>query len=284
MDFLQQDGSAYLNDADYHSNSPASVQLNVSPHQSPFDTFEFSVSNQIPHTPSYNGSYQGSPYSAHSELSFDVAEPFNLFDDQPSDTHLREDYDPTEYDGPNASTLLMFDNNPYLSSIDDGQVSVSVVPPPVDHLHTFDYSSPSSNGGGDSGAEGEARSRASSISSNPHLPSPRLDVAHSFEKMGLRTPSWGTSPLPSDRPISPPDKPQSPPQLLIPDMTSPGPTFAQPPPTINAPAGDGGLMASGPQLHIVPATPVTGGTGVATATPFQQRLQQGERSSLIAIA
>jgi hypothetical protein len=36
-------------------------------------------------------------------------------------------------------------------------------------------------------------------------------------------------------------------------------------PLINAPQGDGGVM-NGPQLHIVPATPVSG--GVPTTVPF----------------
>jgi hypothetical protein len=165
----------------------------------------------------------------------------------------------------------MFEDG-YLSSMDN-QVSVSVIPP-ADHRspHTFDYSSPSS-GGGDSGPEGgHDRSRASSVSSN-HV-SPRLDVAQSFENMTFQSPHWGTSPLPTDRPISPPHKPQSPPQLMIPDSGSPPSSYAQVPPTINAPSGDGGMMASGPQLHIVPATPITGGGEEASAAvPFQHTME-----------
>jgi hypothetical protein len=275
MDLLPQD---YLNGPEFHSNSPSSVQLNVSPQQSPFDSFEFSQANNFPHTPSYNGSYQGSPYSVHSELSYDVSDSL-LFDDQLPEHRFREDYDPAEYDGPNAtSALLMFPTSAdYLSGIDtQADISVSVVPAHIDQrsAHNFDYSSPSSNGGGESGGELDARSRASSISSNQHISSPRVDVAQSFEKMGIRTPVWGPSPLPSgDRSISPPQKPQSPPTLMIPDMSSPTPTFAPLPPTINAPAGDGGHIGSGPQLHIVPATPITGGAGATTPTPYQQGLE-----------
>ncbi|KAJ6561928.1 hypothetical protein B0H19DRAFT_871949, partial [Mycena capillaripes] len=73
--------------------------------------------------------------------------------------------------------------------------------------------------------------------------------------MTFRSPNWGTEPLPRDRPSSPHmQKPQSPPRLLMPDNGgNSSPNFA--PPTINAPEGDG----LGPRLHIVPATPVSGG-------------------------
>lgn len=136
----------------------------------------------------------------------------------------------------------------------------------------FDYSSPSSNGGADSGPDGQPRSRGSSVSSNPNNNSPRLDVTQGFENMRFESPNWGTHVLPgADRPISPPHKPQSPPQLVIPESS---------PPTINAPDGDGGLMGTGPQLHIVPATPISGGGGASQPVPFQsslETLQQGKK-------
>jgi hypothetical protein len=104
-----------------------------------------------------------------------------------------------------------------------------------------------------------------------------MDVAQSFENMTFRSPNWGTEPLPRDRPASPHmQKPQSPPRLLMPDTGgNPSSNFA--PPTINAPEGDG----LGPRLHIVPATPVSGGGAASTAVPFQtslETLHQGESS------
>lgn len=165
-------------------------------------------------------------------------------------------------------------------------VSVSVTPAPIDYQspNAFDYSSPSSNGGGDSGPDGQPRSRGSSISSNHNnsnnnptnnMASPRLDVTQGFENMRFDSPHWGTSALPPARSLSPPNKPQSPPQLLIPDSgSSSGSMFPQgSPPVINAPDGDGGLMGQGPQLHIVPATPVSGGGGTSQAVPFQTSLE-----------
>ncbi|EGN99282.1 hypothetical protein SERLA73DRAFT_54118 [Serpula lacrymans var. lacrymans S7.3] len=75
--------------------------------------------------------------------------------------------------------------------------------------------------------------------------------------------------------MSPPRKPQSPPQLLIPDSASPSSRHLFPhsdPPIINAPDGDGGFVNSGPQLHIVPATPVSGGGATSHTVPFQNTL------------
>ncbi|EIW83667.1 hypothetical protein CONPUDRAFT_51316, partial [Coniophora puteana RWD-64-598 SS2] len=78
--------------------------------------------------------------------------------------------------------------------------------------------------------------------------------------MRFDSPHWAPGQLPIDRGNSPPRKPQSPPTLLIPE-NSPNnrPMYHQDPPVINAPDGDGGFMSTGPQLHIVPATPVSGG-------------------------
>lgn len=278
MDLLNQDSSPYINDLDFPNTSPASAQHNISPHISPFDQFEFSnlQSSAFPHTPSYNGSYHNSPYSGHSELSFggDSGEQYSLFDDEPVvNVGVQEEYDPSEYDPPSSGGLLMFDT-------DFGdQVSVSVTPAPIDYSspQAYDHSSPSSNGGGDSNNEGQPRSRGSSVSSNHNhiISSPRLDVTQGFENMHFESPHWGTQVLPVDRSLSPPHKPQSPPQLMIPDSTSPsGNMFPQSsPPVINAPDGDGGLMGAGPQLHIVPATPVSGGGGTSQPVPFQSTLE-----------
>ena len=53
---------------------------------------------------------------------------------------------------------------------------------------------------------------------------------------------------------------------------------------INAPDGDGGFVSSGPQLHIVPATPVSGGGAASQAVPFQSTLEtlhQGKSIDII---
>lgn len=275
MALLQRDSGQYPNDFEYQSTSPSTKPQNLRMN-SPFDTYEFNhlQSTPFPHTPSYNGSYQNSPYSGHSELSFDPEGPesFGLLGDELNGLATRDEYDPSEYDGPNSSSLLMFDGD-FLDP-NGAQVSVSVTPAPLDQHSplSFDHSSPSSNG------DGAPRSRASSVSSNPNPQihsgsSPRLDVAHTFEKLRFESPHWATSHLPIDRATSPPKKAQSPPQLLIPDSSpSARPLFSQDPPLINAPEGDGGFM-SGPQLHIVPATPVSGGGAASQSVPFQSTLE-----------
>ncbi|KAJ7145102.1 hypothetical protein C8R43DRAFT_550392 [Mycena crocata] len=273
MDPQHQDRD-YIADTEFRNPSPENYHIALEP-QSPY-SFEYSNlgSPPFPHTPSYNGSYHNSPYSNHSELSFSgEQEPFSLFEEEPAGVSVRTDYDPSEYDPPQSS-LLMFNDNDYIPGhYDHSQISSVPVAPGPDHRNApYDYSSPSSNGGGDSGEESKHRSRASSISSNPHIsPSPRMDVAQSFENMTFRSPNWGTEPLPRDRPGSPhQQKPQSPPRLLMPDNGSnSSPNFA--PPTINAPEGDGGVV--GPRLHIVPATPVSGGGAASTAVPFQTSLE-----------
>ena len=273
----------YLTDLDY-SHSPG-AQHNISPHQSPFDNFEFN--NLQGHTPSYNGSYHNSPFSGHSELSFGGEGEYSLFDDQPAHLNIREDYDPSEYDPPTSNELLMFDTRGFIAGGSGNQqqqnnVSVSLAPNQFDYPSpsALDYSSPSSNGGGSSGPDGQPASRRSSVSSNHNNPSPRLDVTQGFENMRFESPNWGVRRL--DRSLSPPNKPQSPPTLLIPsDAGSPSANvFGGPdPPAINAPDGDGGLMGTGPHLNIVPATPVSGGGGTSQPVPFQNTLEtlhQGE--------
>ncbi|KIM84929.1 hypothetical protein PILCRDRAFT_66942 [Piloderma croceum F 1598] len=59
---------------------------------------------------------------------------------------------------------------------------------------------------------------------------------------------------------------------MIPGSPSGNNMYPQSPPVINAPDGDGGLMGEGPQLHIVPATPVSGGGGASQPAPFQTSL------------
>ncbi|KIK66787.1 hypothetical protein GYMLUDRAFT_120802, partial [Collybiopsis luxurians FD-317 M1] len=179
-------------------------------------------------------SYNNSPFSAHSELSFDddfdqqSSTGFGLFSSTGNSS--APGYDPSEYDNPTGNSLLMFNDNDYLSSYHQGPYG--------------DYPSPgSSNGSQNDGI----RSRASSVSSNhqqqPHLSpslqpqhitrSPHMAVAQSFEGMSFHSPAWGTEPLPEPSPqsaqfaadvqsrsLSPQrglGKPQSPPRLLMPD-------------------------------------------------------------------
>lgn len=52
---------------------------------------------------------------------------------------------------------------------------------------------------------------------------------------------------------------------------------------INAPDGDGGFVSSGPQLHIVPATPVSGGGAASQAVPFQSTLETLHQGKFIDI-
>ena len=272
MALLQAD-SAHYPDIDY-TQSPSRKPINVGA-ASPFDTYEFGHLQSPPfhHTSSYNGSYQNSPYSGHSELSYDPDGPdsFALLGDNLDGLAVREDYDPSEYDPPNSSGLLVFDDG-FIAGLDQGppHVSVSVTPAPHDQHspRSYDHSSPSSND------DPRSRSRASSVSSNPQIlphSSPHLDVAHNFEKLRFESPSWRLHQLPGERNLSPPRKAQSPPQLLIPD-SSPS-LFSQEAPMINAPDGDGGFVSSGPQLHIVPATPVSGGGAASQAVPFQSTLE-----------
>ncbi|TFK49693.1 hypothetical protein OE88DRAFT_1736685 [Heliocybe sulcata] len=255
----------------------------------PYDPYDFSgidatpnspSAHHFPHTPSYNGSYQNSPYSdAHSDLSYDPND-LNLdlqfmhgagsgsgalFEGMDSgvgitvegpDAGVYQEYDPNDYDGPggNGGLLLSFGAE-FGSSLDNGDPSgVSVaVTPPMDQgsPHSYDHSSPASSYG-----DGN-RSRASSVSSQGH----HHQQFDSFQQNTLY----------DQRPSPPPNKPQSPPQLLIPDQSPNMPTGLGMP-TINAPDGEGGGMG-GPQLHIVPATPVSGGGVGAVVNGFQETLE-----------
>lgn len=288
-----------------HSPSYNTPNSDLDAQHPPFDHFDFTTNNpnnnlgSSPFTPSFNGSYHNSPYSGQSELSFGGdADQFALFDDDgPLITgSIGQDYDPAEYDPPSSGGLLMLDSEFMSDQHNNNNNYVSVTQTSIDYSppHAFDYSSPSSNGGGDSNPDiniDQPRSRGSSVSSNPHA-SPRLDVTQGFENMRFESPNWGTHALPdaqshntrthntNNRSISPPShKPQSPPQLVIPGSPS-GVMYPQgSPPVINAPDGDGGLMGEGPQLHIVPATPVSGGGGASQPVPFQtslETLHQGE--------
>ena len=203
------DSHDYLSERDFYSPALSASRLD--------NHFDYEFTDPSPNqarTPSYNGSYQNSPYAPHSELEYDPG--MLIFDGQ-------GEY---EYDALTSSAM-------------DGG-----------------HSSPaSSNGLPDQ--ESESRSRASSVSSHSHHPS--SPPIQGFESLRFDSPHWNTSLLPADKPSSPSQKPPSPPSLVIPDVSPSMNTESlyPRPPLINAPQGDGGVM-NGPQLHIVPATPVSG--------------------------
>lgn len=255
-------------DLEYSSPALSSSHLD----NQPFDSNEYTYpgSPNHPATPSYNGSYQNSPYTNFSDLEFDNN--IVLLDE------INQEYDPSDYDapGPTANSNLLTFGADYMNSGSGPQVSVSLTPPTRDinssYEGAFDHSSPaSSNGVPD--AESDSRSRASSVSSSHYLPSsPPNDMTHGFESLGFGSPHWNPPHLPTDGPSPPSHKPPSPPQLLIPETSLSNEITNDRTPVINAPDGDGGLM-SGPQLHIVPATPVSGGLG--HAAPFMNNTLQG---------
>ncbi|KAF8492580.1 hypothetical protein F5888DRAFT_1806714 [Russula emetica] len=222
-------------------------------------------SPHFPATPSYSGSYHNSPYSAVSELDFDSKDDgLGLFDSDPLAIPPREDYDPSKYDPPSSTGLLMFDDG-FMSGVNNSnRVSVSVTPADDPHSPAYyDHGSPaSSNGGGESGAENGRRSPASSVSSHLGITaSPHLD----FNQLHVESPYHRPIPIPSEG-ASPQMKAQSPPVLVIPE---PG-GYQQDQPVIHAPEGDG----VGPRLHIVPATPVGGGE-TTQAGGFRDAVSRG---------
>ena len=239
-----------------------------------------------PHTSSYNGSYY-SPYPQHSELSFS-GDDIQLQDFPNS----MSEYEPLDYDAPNQpASLLMFTN-------DSDYMSPHFSPNNASTRSPFDHGSPSSNA---SGADENnidhlddlRRSRPSSVASNypsPALPSspqptfnpsPRLSA--NFGNMSFHSPNWNTVPLPQVSPNLntqsplPVHKPQSPHRLLMPDEQQQQQQQQQNVPIINAPHGDDDM--DGPQLCIVPATPVSGSGAGRASDPFQttlSTLSQGE--------
>ncbi|KAK7682500.1 hypothetical protein QCA50_014300 [Cerrena zonata] len=269
--------SPFLQDPlDFHSPSPQSNQFDISPNDgSPYDSFDYQpeASSHFPHTPSYNGSYQNSPYSVLSDLppTFDNND-LGLYPSELSAPAIPEEYDPSDFDVPTSSAhnVLSFSDSFMPSLANNPQVSVT----PADYNESpFDHSSPASSNGQEDGR----RSRASSTSSYMHSGSPHLDLPQNLANLTFDSPNWQNSQLPQNRQPSPPShKAPSPPQLVIP--SSPSVTANDSPPTINAPDGDG-VMGSGPQLHIVPATPISGGGGNVGNVPFQTTLANLQQQS-----
>ena len=251
------------------------------------------TSPPLHHTSSYNGSYY-SPYSQHSELSFS-GDDIQL-QDIPNQMN---EYEPLDYDAPNqpASLLMLANDSDYMSP--DFSLDNRLTRSPFDHS-----SSSNANGADENNIthlDDIRRSRPSSVASNypsPALPSspqptfdpsPRLSV--NFGNMSVHTPNWNTPPLHQFSPNLnaqsplPLHKPQTSPRLLTPDDQQ---QQQQNIPTINAPHGDDEMMG-GPQLCIVPATPVSGGGAGRAGAPFQATPSQGEslsfflRSALIGV-
>jgi hypothetical protein len=238
--------------------------LNLSPHHPAFDSFDLRPSSpHFPATPSYNGSYQNSPYSAVSDLDFEAQDDSLGIDSDPLVVPPDEEYDPSEYETAPSSGLLMF-NDSFMSGVNDpNRVALSVTP--ADDRY-YDHGSPSSsNGGAESGAENDRRSPASSVSSHLGInASPQLD----FNQLRVESPYHQPVQIPSEG-ASPQIKPQSPSVIVIPDSSQPA--YQQDQPVIHAPQGDG----VGPRFHIVPATPV-GGEGETTQTAgFRNTIHQG---------
>ena len=118
----------------------------------------------------------------------------------------------------------------------------------------FDRSSHASSKGF-SDQESETRSRASSVSSHSHYhPSPPIP---GFESLAFDSPHWNTSLLPADKSSPPSQSPLIPPSM---DTESTYKSFPD-----QRLQDDGGVM-NGPQSHIVPAMPVSG--GVPPTVPF----------------
>ncbi|KAI0833576.1 hypothetical protein BC628DRAFT_1308821 [Trametes gibbosa] len=254
--------SVVHNDHRDYSPRPGIYDL---PH-TPYDAFDpLPDASHFPHTPSYNGSYQNSPYSNVSDLPPIDHDALGLLVDNPSGISITEEYDPSEYDVPSSGGFILDEH--YMNGT---HVSVSLTPPLHDYSspNAFDHPSPASSNGG----EDEVHSHASSNSSYMHPSSPRPDISQTFQdSLSFHSPAWPSGPLPDERRSPPLNKPQSPPQLVIPDTSSPGGAGVDSPPIINAPDGDGGVIGSGPTLQIVPATPVSGG-GSAQTAPFRDPL------------
>ncbi|KAI0683751.1 hypothetical protein BC835DRAFT_1524144 [Cytidiella melzeri] len=282
MDHHTLVASPFLQDnPEFQPSSSTSTHFDLPLLESPYDPYSFEPgypqdNAHFPHTPSYNGS----PFSQYSDLptfdNTDAPDALDLFSDEnPSGITIREEYDPAEYDLPNSSSLLTF-NDSYMSAVDSSNPHVAITPPAYDRSSPtmYDHASPASS----NGLDDDHQSRGSSSSSYIHPNSPPLaDFAANFESLHFdsSSPNWPNAQLPnSDRSSPPTQKPQSPPQLVIPDISSPATTAHDEPPTINAPDGDG--LLSGPQLHIVPATPISGGM-TAQHAPF---LQQGNTQDL----
>jgi hypothetical protein len=278
----QSDQSPYLNDGiDVVPPSPPSGQRDLDFNQSPYlQDYNQDFNLNSLGSPSFNGSYY-SPYSNHSELSFTGEHDLNLniFDNDNIGLGLRTEYDPQDFDAPQPSSLLIYQDNDFMP-----QLLSAAKSDPRGSGSPYDHSSPSSNASGNDDNGDDRRSRASSVASNhanARNASPRLEVSQTFEAMTFHSPSFNAQPLPSvSHSPAPPPQPLSPPRLMMPDDQ---PMDIQAPPRINAPDGEGNM--GGPSFNIVPATPVGGGASVANSA-FRgtlETLHQGEHHFIVVV-
>ncbi|KAF5359111.1 hypothetical protein D9756_003539 [Leucocoprinus leucothites] len=280
----QSDSSPYINDVDVVPPSPPAGQRDLEFNHSPYIqdyNQDFALGNSLGSPSFHDGSYY-SPYSNHSELSFGGEHDINLsvFDnDSNLGLGLRPEYDPADFDAPQSSALLIYQDNEFMPQYNMLSASKS---DPRNNNAPYDYSSPSSNASGNDDHPTDRRSRASSVSSNhanTFNASPRLDVAHSFEAMTFHSPGLTTERLPSvSHSPAPPPQPMSPPRLVMPDEQL---GDHQGPPKINAPEGDSGM--GGPSFNIVPATPIGGGSSAANPTTFQSTLETLPQGSTLGL-
>ncbi|EKM49200.1 uncharacterized protein PHACADRAFT_33578 [Phanerochaete carnosa HHB-10118-sp] len=196
-------------------------------------------------------------------------DPLASFDENSPNISITEEYNPAEYNIPNSSGVITFDEH-FMSVVDSVnlQASVSNTPPSYNNAplpSAYDHAPTASSNGASND-----HSRAFSSSSYMHPNSPPLNsLTQNFESMHFESPSWPTSWLPPDGrspPVQQQQKTELPAQLVILDISSPATAVHDESSTTNAPEDDG--MSTGPQLHVVPAMSVSGGG----ATPL---LQQG---------
>ncbi|TDL14153.1 hypothetical protein BD410DRAFT_278128 [Rickenella mellea] len=309
MDFARNlnnnDNDPFLDDVDIHSPANNDFTIN-NDFNNELDNNNNIDSANIPYGSPYAHSYHShhSPYGSEYDFGDEIAISIQADLDEQNTSH--NEYDPSDYDAPGDSPFFTDDlmasltehsadsPNPNTSGSPGGNHNNNPTMSPrvsvTGAYSPFDHGSPNSSGGeGDNrryaAPADDARSRASSVSST-----------HGMEHMTFASPNpsphnlpWQSAPTAASSsnmaPQSPPaPKPQSPPQLFIPNTEVLPPSPAQSNRSLShsgrSPVHEtqGGLMP-GPGIHIVPATPVSGGGGATQPVPFQQTLetlQQGE--------
>ncbi|KAH9970591.1 hypothetical protein BGW80DRAFT_559395 [Lactifluus volemus] len=189
----------------------SSQTTSISPPITPFDSFDLRPSSpHFAHTPSYNASYQN-PYYVESELDFESKDDILGLSDPlliPPD----DEYDPSKYDAPFSTNLMLFED--FMSG--SNRMSDSVTPADDAHPLYYDQGSPSSsNGGAEIEAENDDR-RVPATSVSSHLgvnADPHLD----FNQLRVESPYRP----PVQIPASPQLTSQSRPVLVTPDLTQP---------------------------------------------------------------
>ncbi|CDO69718.1 hypothetical protein BN946_scf184687.g3 [Trametes cinnabarina] len=117
MDPLLLSSAGHNDHPDHYPASPHSNLYDISPHLgTPYDAFDIPLpdtASHFPHTPSYNGSYQNSPYSNYSDLPpIDGSdEVLGLLVDNPSGISITEEYDPADYEVPSSGGPLILNEH-----------------------------------------------------------------------------------------------------------------------------------------------------------------------------